>query len=126
MKSIFLRRAVTLKTCYNYIEVIFLLKLAAFFNFFKEWKTCNSIKVEAWRVTCKGGPGADCKKITHSREKNPGELRYYFQSSNTEYRWSCSATLLADKYMEMLLTILTQILLTRTWSFSIYEMKHTR
>lgn len=67
---------------------------------------------------------ADCKKITHSRGKTQGEFDIIFSPATSNIAGPAVYTLTADKYM--LLTILTQILLTRTWSFSIYEMKHTR
>ena len=67
---------------------------------------------------------ADCKTITHSRGKTQGEFDIIFSPATSNITGLAVYTLTTDKYM--LLTILTQILLTRTWSFSIYEMKNTR
>lgn len=66
---------------------------------------------------------ADCKKITHSRGKTQGKFDIIFSPATPNIAGLAVYTLAA--YKNMLLTILTQILLTRTWSFSIYEMKHT-
>lgn len=64
---------------------------------------------------------ADCKKI---KGKTQGKFDIIFSPATPNIAGLAVYTLAAYKYM--LLTILTQILLTSTWSFSIYEMKNTR